>query len=397
MSIKIAIINQRYGLEVNGGSELYTRKIAEHLNRKYEVEVLTTCALDYISWKNFYKEGVEYINDVKIRRFKSAQERNQKKFTNLTENVLCGDKQSEHQYEEWIEEQGPKCPELINYIEENQEEYDVFIVVTYLYYTAVRSLPKIGHKAIFIPTAHQEPYIHFKPYEAIFLQPKAYIFLTDEEKELVWKKFGIRNKPYEVMGVGVDIPEEADEREFKRKYDLEEYIIYVGRIDNGKNCPCMFDYFIEYKKRNSNNLKLVLMGKQEVEIPTHKDIINLGFVSEEDKFSGIKGAQALILPSKFESLSISVLEAMSLKVPVIVNGRCDVLKGHCIKSNGGLYYFNFFEFEGCINYIRDNLKEYEIMRNNACKYIDTYYTWDIILEKFDRIIGTVLKLESERS
>lgn len=396
MSKKIAIINQRYGFEVNGGSELYTRKIAEHLNKKYEVEVLTTCALDYVSWKNYYKEGVENINGVKVRRFKSAQERNQKRFTRLTEKVLWGSKPSDYQYQEWIEEQGPKCPNLINYVKENQDEYDVFIVVTYLYYPAVRSIPEIGHKAIFIPTAHQEPYLYFKPYEAIFLQPKAYVFLTEEEKGLVWKKFGIQNKPYEVMGVGVDIPEKADERDFKKKYELDEYIIYVGRIDNGKNCPRMFDYFIEYKKRNSGNLKLVLMGKQVVEIPKHNDIINLGFVSEEDKFSGIKGAKALILPSEFESLSISVLEAMSLNVPVIVNGKCDVLKGHCIKSNGGLYYYNYFEFEGCINYIKENLKEYEIMSDNAKKYINTYFRWDIIMEKFDRIIGIVLKLESER-
>lgn len=389
MNKKIAIINQRYGLEVNGGSELYTREIAEHLNEKYEVEVLTTCALDYVTWENYYKEGVEVINGVNVRRFQSAQERNQKKFTSLTEKVLWGRKPTIHQYEEWIDEQGPKSPELINYIEKNQDKYDVFIVVTYLYYPAVRSLSKIGHKAIFIPTAHQEPYIHFTPYEAVFLQPKAYVFLTDEEKELVWKKFGIQNKPYEVMGVGVDIPKKVDEKGFKERHHLDEYLIYVGRIDNGKNCSCMFDYFIEYKKRNPGNFKLVLMGKKIIEIPKHKDIINLGFVSEEDKFSGIKGAKALVLPSKFESLSISVLEAMSLRTPVIVNGRCDVLKSHCVKSNGGLYYLNYFEFEGCVNYIKENLTEYEIMRDNARKYIDTYYRWDVIMKKFDRIIEII--------
>lgn len=52
---KIAIINQRYGLEVNGGSELYSREIAERLKAKYEVEVLTSCAVEYVKWSNYYK------------------------------------------------------------------------------------------------------------------------------------------------------------------------------------------------------------------------------------------------------------------------------------------------------------------------------------------------------
>ena len=80
MTKKIAIINQRYGLEVNGGSELYTRQIAERLAEKYEIEILTSCALDYEKWTNHYKEGKEIINNVIVRRFKTLHERSPKKF-----------------------------------------------------------------------------------------------------------------------------------------------------------------------------------------------------------------------------------------------------------------------------------------------------------------------------
>ena len=391
MKKKIAIINQRYGLEVNGGSELYSRQIAEKLIAKYDVEVLTSCAVEYVKWSNYYKEGMEQINGVTVRRFKTLHEREPKVFSALDSMMLSNPHIEEEISEQWIEHMGPYCPELVEYVDKHQDEYEAIIVVTYLYYTAVKSIVRIKNKAIFIPTAHQEPFIHFDMYKKVFGAADAYVFLTDEEKDLVHSIFHNEDVPYEVMGVGVEVPEVVDSERFKKKYNLDNYLIYVGRIDEGKDCPRLFKYFLEYKRRVKSDLKLVLMGKAVCDIPKSPDIISLGFVSEEDKFDGIKGAKALILPSKFESLSISVLEAMTLSVPVIVNGICDVLKGHCVKSNGGLYYKNYFEFEGCINYMMEHPEEYAIMCKNARKYVEDYFQWDDIMKKFDSIIERVGK------
>ena len=396
MKKKIAIINQRYGLEVNGGSELYSRQIAERLIAKYDVEVLTSCAVEYVKWSNYYNEGVEQINGVTVRRFKTLHEREPKVFSALDSMMLSNPHIEEEISEQWIEHMGPYCPELVEYVDKHQDEYEAIIVVTYLYYTAVKSIVRIKNKAIFIPTAHQEPFIHFDMYKKVFGAADAYVFLTDEEKDLVHSIFHNENVPYEVMGVGVEVPEVVDSERFKKKYNLDNYLIYVGRIDEGKDCPRLFKYFIEYKRRVKSDLKLVLMGKAVCDIPKSPDIISLGFVSEEDKFDGIKGAKALILPSKFESLSISVLEAMTLSVPVIVNGICDVLKGHCVKSNGGLYYKNYFEFEGCINYMMEHPEEYAIMCKNARKYVEDYFQWDDIMKKFDRIIERVGKNSDDK-
>ena len=395
MKKKIAIINQRYGLEVNGGSELYSRQIAEKLIAKYDVEVLTSCAVEYVKWSNYYKEGVEQINGVTVRRFKTLHEREPKVFSALDSMMLSNPHIEEEISEQWIEHMGPYCPELVEYVDKHQDEYEAIIVVTYLYYTAVKSIVRIKNKAIFIPTAHQEPFIHFDMYKKVFGAADAYVFLTDEEKDLVHSIFHNEDVPYEVMGVGVEVPEVVDSERFKKKYNLDNYLIYVGRIDEGKDCPRLFKYFLEYKRRVKSDLKLVLMGKAVCDIPKSPDIISLGFVSEEDKFDGIKGAKALILPSKFESLSISVLEAMTLSVPVIVNGICDVLKGHCVKSNGGLYYKNYFEFEGCINYMMEHPEEDAIMCKNARKYVEDYFQWDDIMKKFDRIIERVGKSDED--
>ena len=168
-------------------------------------------------------------------------------------------------------------------------------------------------------------------------------------------------------------------------------MIYAGRIDVSKGCKEMFDYFLRYKKNNNNDMKLVLIGKPVIPIPKDDDIISLGFVSEQDKYDFMAGADFLIMPSQFESLSIVVLEAMALKRPVIVNGRCDVLKGHCTRSNGGLYYKSFYEFEGCVNYMMEHEEETIIMGENGKRYVDENYKWEAIISRFSDIVEQVVK------
>lgn len=389
---RIALVNQRYGLEVNGGSEYYTRLIAERLAERFTVDVITTKALDYTTWKNHYEADEEEINGVRVLRFPVEKPR-AKDFNDFNGKYLSSGNYNEETERTWFEKQGPYSPAAIEYIRSSKDKYDVFIFVTYLYYLTVAGLPEVAEKAVFIPTAHEEPFIHFKTYERLFTLPKAYVFLTDEEKALVQGLFRCEGIPHRVMGTGVEVPCEPDEKAFRSKFGIEgDYIIYVGRIDEGKDCPTLFRYFLEYRRRRpESRLKLVLMGKPVCDIPEHEDIISLGFVSEEDKFSGIAGAKCLVLPSRFESLSISVLEAMTLSVPVIVNGVCEVLKGHCVKSNGGLYYMNYFEFEGILDYVFTHDSEYAQLRKNAKAYVDSNYRWDVIMKGFGEIISEICK------
>ncbi|MEG0896172.1 MAG: glycosyltransferase family 4 protein [Ruthenibacterium sp.] len=388
MRLKIAIINQRYGLEVNGGSELYSRQIAEKLTENYDVDAITTCALDYTTWENYYPAGVETIHGVTVRRFPVDAPRDARTFQAIDREMNNNPYVTAAQSNYWMDKMGPFSPSLLKYVMTHAQDYDVFIVVTYLYWPAVRTMPIVKDKAVFIPTAHEEPFIHFKMYEPIFKAPRAYVFLTEEEKNLVQNLFHTQEIPCDVMGVGVEVPQSVHPEAFREKFGItDDYFIYVGRIDEGKDCPRLFRYFLEYKKQHQNKVKLVLMGKEVCAVPQSEDIISLGFVSDADKFDGIAGAKALILPSRYESLSISVLEAMTLKIPVIVNGICSVLKGHCTKSNGGLYYQNYGEFSGCLDYMLTHPQEYAQMCENARAYIDAHYQWPVIMEKFDRILA----------
>lgn len=388
MSGKICFVVQRYGLEVNGGAELLCRLFAEKMLKFYsEIEVLTSKAIDYMSWKNEYKSDFEKINGVSVRRFAVVHERTDD-FHKINAEFMNGDMASDREME-WIEKQGPFCPDLVEYLKTHQQEYRIIVFFTYLYYPTVVGIKNISQKSIVMPFAHDEPFLKMKVFDDVFKKPDGIVYSTSEEKDLINSKYNNEDLKSCFGGSGVDLPQSVDANRFKTKYNLQNYIIYVGRIDEAKNCKQLFDYFKEYKKRNQSDLKLILMGKPVMQIPEADDIVSLGFVSDEDKFDGIKGAISLVLPSKFESLSMVVLEAMAVRTPVMVYGECEVLKGHCKKSNGAFYYNDYFEFEGELNYLMENPEIVEKMKDNALAYVNENYSWNKITERFHNLIEEI--------
>lgn len=387
MRKKIALVNQRYGLEVNGGSELHCRQLAEKLNGIYDVEIITTCALDYTTWENYYPEGLCEVNGIPVRRFKVDRRRKPRQFKKLSDRVIGVKGHSDADEEKWIDAQGPYSPDCVKYIVDHSGDYEVIIFMTYLYYVTARCLGG-GNipNAFLIPTAHDEPPIYLNYYKKVFAAPRGIIYNTVEERDFCENKFGIGNTPNVIAGVGVDAPGEKELFDAKERYGLDNYMLYAGRIDESKGCGTLFKYFTEYKKRNGGDFKLVLIGKPVMEIPKRDDVIHLGFVSDTEKFSLMKDARFLVLASEFESLSMVVLESMVYGRPVLLNGKCKVLKGHCTKSNAGLYFETYFEFEGALNYLLTHPEEYDVMRENGRRYVDENYRWEIIISKIRKLI-----------
>lgn len=387
---KIAFVVQRYGLEVNGGAELHCRQFAERMAKYYEVDAITTKAIDYVTWKDEYTADEEVINGVKVKRFSVTEPRDIDKFNALSQTVLQL-QSSKKEEEEWMRKQGPYSEELLAYLTAHKNDYDVFIFFTYLYATTYFGLPLVKEKAMIIPTAHDELPIYLGIFKDFFKMPAGIFYNTELEKRFVEKKFHnekvLNNNG--LGGVGVELPAEIKPERFVEKYGVDDFILYIGRIDEHKGCKELFQYFAEYKKRNPGDTKLVLIGKEVIEVPKSDDIVSLGFVEDEDKFDALAACRLLVLPSRFESLSMVVLEAMSVKKPVLVQADCEVVKSHCTKSNGGLYYQNYFEFEGCLNRLLSDEALCEGMGENGSEYVAENYCWESIEKRLRNMIDCV--------
>ena len=385
MKPKVAFVVQRYGLEVNGGAEVECRAIAELMSDVWDVEILTTCALDYMTWANYYPEGLYSINGVNVRRFPVQKSRDITAFNQLSEKVF----NQAHLYEDellWMKIQGPDSPGLFKYIEDHKEKVDVYIFVTYLYATTFWGLTLVADKAFLIPTSHDEPPIYLSIFEDFFKKPNGFIFNTPEEKEFLINRFNVDCRHSDIIGVGIKTDCLFPNKRETHLNLPDAYVVYVGRIDESKGCGALFEHWHKYKRNFPNELKLVLVGGSQMEIPPRDDIIALGFIDEMDKWTTIANAKCLINPSPYESFSIVLLESWASGRPVLVNGQCQVLKGQCRRSQGGLWYDDYSEFEACLNFILNNGSIAKKMAENGKYYVHANYSWNIIKEKYLELI-----------
>ncbi|RUT07591.1 hexosyltransferase [Dulcicalothrix desertica PCC 7102] len=379
---KVAFVVQRCGLEVNGGAESLCLMIAQKMSKYWDTEILTTCALDYITWKNHYTAGVENIQGVTVRRFPVTQQRDIKSFNRLSDNISPRLQQASiEEQEAWMQAQGPFSLEMITYVKNHQHEYDAFIFFTYLYATTYFILPLVAKKAYLAPLAHNEWTIYMNMWDKFFEKPRGFIFNTLEELNFLKARFPKAKLEGPIAGVGIDVPSTCNPDEFRQKYNINQpFFLYVGRIDPSKGCQELFTYFLKLPKKESASTKLVLLGKPAMPIPKHPDIITLGFVDEQTKWDALAACDLLIMPSPYESLSIVLLEAWSIGKAVLVNGKCDVLVGQCRRAQGGVWYTSEDEFQVAIEIISQEVR-LQLGRQGK-KFVENNYRWDNIEQMY---------------
>jgi glycosyltransferase involved in cell wall biosynthesis len=411
---KIAFIIQQYGLEMYGGAELHCMRLAEKMTSLYDVEVLTTCSLDFLTWADHYLEGTSNINGVTVRRFKVSQLRNWEKMGELEkkvkiENHVSPDKKKEKSfisklssllkvgratkkdYINWVIAQGPATPDLINYIKTNEKDYDCLIFFTYLYYPTVFGIGINPSKTIFVPLAHDEWAIYMPVFKKVFNAPACIMYNTNAEKKLVNKLFDNESVYSEIAGTGVDIPADLPQMDVKTDLNIQsDYILYVGRVDVFKITYQDFEWFLKYAEKTKKNIKLVLIGNLYMEIPDNVHIMYLGFVNDHTKFNLIKQSLFLFQPSRFESLSMVLLEAFSMEKPVLVHRECEVMKDHVDLSHGGSYYNDYAGFKKAFDQLTENKSLNVAMGKSGKAYVDKNYRWENIIAKFQNVIENKL-------
>ena len=411
---KIAFVVVRYGIDINGGAESHCRMLAERLAAEYDTEVLTTCVKDYTKGGNYYEPGISVINGVRVRRFpvkpynpekenvflrrarrpRSLRKRLNKykllpfisKFVPIWQWGLKDDISALRNSVFYSEE-------MIAFISGHKDDYAALIVLTAdfapFYFTAMTA----GEKMIAIPTLHDASVSYRSSLTQAFPHIKYVGFNTDTEQSLGKNMFGAGLKANGIISVGIETCEPAQWEDTKKKFSLpEKYACFVGRVCMEKVGKLSFYYDIYRQKYGKDAIPLVMVGGYAGDVKLPDGVIWTGFVSDEEKRAIMMHSDVLINPSRFESLSLVLLEALNDNVPVLVNGHCKVLKDHCKKSGGAIkYYTNRRNFCRMLNKIVSDEPMRQKMKEKGRKYFEENWVWDMIMDRLRRAIEFVEK------
>jgi len=411
--VRIAIVVQRYGAEILGGAEYHCRLVAERLALRHQVDVLTTCARDYLTWANEYPEGPDRLRGVTVRRFATSKNRDLAAFNRLSDRIFHESHSAQDELE-WLKQQGPWTPGLIDYLERHHQHYDVLVFFTYLYAPTVIGIKIAPAKSILVPTAHDEHAIRLEMYRDVFAAPAGIAWNTDAERRFVSSRFPLRALVEETIGCGVDLPEgdalgepaeppvdtgmgrepfpphiEGQANAFRRRHRMHDpFLLYGGRIDPGKGCEELLEYFQTYVKEGGTS-NLMLMGTKLMPLPEDPHVRFAGVLPDAERFHALEAATVVVAPSPHESLSLLALEAMAVGTPVLVNAQSEVLVDHCRKSNAGLYYADRWEFTEALKLLMKDSALRAAMGRNGKAYVAQNYRWSTILRKYDTLFSAL--------
>jgi glycosyltransferase involved in cell wall biosynthesis len=329
---KVTVVVQRYGSHIIGGAEAHARMVAERLTPWADVEVLTSCARDHLTWENVDTPGETLEDGVTVHRLPVRRPRRMRDFNQLSRRVF-GRPSDLVTEEHWLEAQGPQLDGLDEALAKRRATTDAFLFFTALYAPTVHGLPLVAERALVVPTAHDEPPMAFDVYDDVFHRAAALLFNTPEEEAFIRRRFPATGRS-RVVGVGIEAPPTDGDR-FREAFGLTgPYLLYVGRLEEGKGVADLVRLHQRVVRRYHDAPSLVLAGAGSLSARGHK-LVKVGRLDEQAKWDAMAGALAVVVPSRFESLSLVTLEAFAVGTPVLGNRASDVVSGQLSRSLAG--------------------------------------------------------------
>lgn len=388
--MKIAMIVQRYGADVVGGAESLCRGVAEALARRgHEIEVLTSCARSYRTWANHYREGSERLHGVTVRRFRTERERNVDTFNALSEELFTNPNRTGDDEVAWIAAQGPHVRGLVDHLHSAGRDHDFLVFFTYLYYPTVHGVHVAPERTVLVPTAHDEAPFWLETYRAVFELPRALVFNTRAEGELVTRRFPSLNSLTTVAGVGIDDLDALSLAAQAAEPTIPPAVLYAGRIEDGKGVGDLIDSLRRFRTEERSDLRLWLMGEPAMELPDEPWIDSLGYVSEEEKRRRLAGATVLVAPSALESFGIVLMEANAAGTPVLANARSDAYVELCRAGNGGLFYDGYPEFAESLKLLLNDAPLRDSLAASGATYARRTYSWDAVADRYEQLLASL--------
>jgi glycosyltransferase involved in cell wall biosynthesis len=382
----LAFVIPWFGPEATGGAESECRATARALAaRGIPVEVLATCAPGLASdWSDHHPPGPAEWDGLRIRRF-PVRPRDPGRYRELDQRLTVGGTLRPWEEREFVAH-SIHSSALYAYLAAERHRY-WYAFIPYCFGTTWDGLLAAPERSLLVPCLHDESYAYLGATARILEAARAVCFHVPAEQALAERILGRAPGTFVEVGEGVDTDQPpGDPERFRRKHKIfAPFLLYVGRKAPEKNVPLLMEYFARYRLTHPDrDVKLVLVGSGQLRIPGRLclDILDLGFVTPQDRRDAHAAALAVCQPSLLESFSLVMMEAWLAGTPVVVHERCAVTREHCLRSDGGLAFGEYFEFVEALERLLDDPGLRDKLGANGRAYVLGHFTWDRVLARY---------------
>jgi glycosyltransferase involved in cell wall biosynthesis len=370
-----------------GGASALALAVARALSGIYDVELLTTCATDYETWRNVEAPGHERLDGVHVHRFLVDQTRDRAVFERLSRELVYAPGGDLAQQERWMRAQGPYSSALLDHLDVFGARYAAVVFFSYLYATTYFGLPLVEDRALLVPLAHDEWPLAFSMWDRFFSRPRGFVYGSPEESALLLRRFPAIALNGPIAGIGIDPPDDVDPQRFRAQTGIAEpFLLYLGRIDPAKGCEQLVADYAR-ARAGGERRQLVLIGERHMPLADAPGVHVLGPVDERTKWDALAACDVFVMPSPYESLSIAMLEAWTQGRPALVNAHADALVGQCRRAAGGLWYASADEFAVALETLDESTGR--ALGESGRRYVAERYGWPrveaVYREAIDRL------------
>ncbi len=375
---RAAFVLARYGQAIIGGAETLANGLAHQAQEQgWEVEVWTTCATDYTTWANRLSPGTAVEQGILVRRF-PVDDWDPATFHYLNRQLgLRCALPVERQYD-WLAA-GPHSGALLDHVARHAADFDALIMMPYLHSITYDAAWLAGDRLVLWPCLHDERYAYMEPFRLLMESAWGVAFISPEEAQLALQglRFHVERKAVIGCGVRVAAPPVVAQAEDEE----EPYLLYLGRLEEGKNVPLLYEYMARHALEGGN-LRLIIAGDGPCKPPQDAVFDYRGQVDEEEKQRLLAGALALCLPSYNESFSLVLMESWLAGRPALVWADCAVTSGHVRRSDGGLSFAGYLSFKDAVDALLENPQRAMEMGSNGRSYVLANYQWPDVFARF---------------
>ncbi len=381
---RLCFVPPRFGADLVGGAEIVLGQMSRRLkDRGWDMEILTTCAIDHHGWENVLPAGRTVVDGMPVHRFPVVVTGDSER-GRLEHAILSGASLSISDQQRWINS-GMRCPELFHYLLDHAQEYRAIVFTPYPNWITFACSQVAPERSVLWTCLHDEPYAYLDVFQPVFTGVAGLLFQTPPEHELAHRLIA-KPAPHAMVGCGVEVPERYDPEGFRRRHGIQgRFLLYAGRREGAKGWETLLEQFANATVRRDLPFTLVTMGAGEVRPPASiaERVVDVGFLPDDERDDAFAAADAYLQPSAWEAFSRTVMEAWLAGTLVIANGASAVVRYHCEESGAGLLYEDEPEFEECLAFLAEAPAAACELASRGRPYVLDNYQWDAVLDRVE--------------